>query len=116
MKAGLAAQSPTVARLTSVPTASMQNNQFCASAIAGHIAGGHHESTYDIHVERDGFSPVYFAHETEGTLMTVPLGCAALSSLCVVIMSFVEYPWFAAAGFVVAYSLFWISLSVRPTS
>jgi hypothetical protein len=53
-----------------------------------------------------------FAHETEGTPLTFPLGSAALSSLCVVIMSFVEYPWFAAAGFVAAYSLFWISLSV----
>ena len=58
--------------------------------------------------------PGYFVHEAEGTLMTVPLG-AALSSLCVLIMSFVEYPWFAAAGFVAAYSLFWIGLSVRPT-
>jgi hypothetical protein len=54
------------------------------------------------------FDAGYFAHETEATL--IPLGTAALSSLCVVLMSLVEYPWFAAAGFVVAYGLFWLSL------
>jgi hypothetical protein len=44
--------------------------------------------------------------------MIVPLGSAALSSLCVVLMCFVQYPWLAAAGFVASYSLFWLSLSV----
>jgi hypothetical protein len=48
--------------------------------------------------------------------MIVPLASAALSSLCVVMMTFVEYPWFAASGFVAAYSLFWISLSIRAST
>jgi hypothetical protein len=45
------------------------------------------------------------------TPMTVPIASAALSSRCIVTMAFVEYPWFAVAGFVAAYGLFWISLS-----
>jgi hypothetical protein len=51
-----------------------------------------------------------FSAKTNPTAMTLPLISAALSSLCLVIISFAEYPWFAAAGFVAAYSLFWISL------
>ena len=60
-----------------------------------------------------------FGHETRvqrsplGTPITVPLASAALSSFCVVTMVFNEYPWFAVAGFVAAYTLFWISLSTR---
>ena len=56
-----------------------------------------------------------FGHETRvqrsplGTPITVPLASAALSSFCVVTMVFNEYPWFAVAGFVAAYTLFWIS-------
>jgi hypothetical protein len=45
------------------------------------------------------------------TPMTVPLAGGALSSLCLVTISFVEYPWFIATGFVAAYTLFWVSLS-----
>jgi hypothetical protein len=41
---------------------------------------------------------------TVGTGMAV--GSAALSSLCVVAITFVDYPWFAAAGFVATYMLF----------
>jgi hypothetical protein len=44
------------------------------------------------------------------TAMTLPSISAVLSSLSVVIISFAEYPWFAVAGFVAAYTLFWISL------
>jgi hypothetical protein len=63
-----------------------------------------------------------FGHETRaqrslvkavGTPITVPLASAALSTLCVVTMVSSEYPWFAVAGFVAAYTLFWISLSAR---
>jgi hypothetical protein len=49
--------------------------------------------------------------KANATAMTLPLISAALSSLCLVIISFADYPWFAVAGFVAAYSLFWISLS-----
>jgi hypothetical protein len=60
-----------------------------------------------------------FGHETRaqrspvGKPITVPMASAALSSLCVVTMVFSEYPWFVVAGFVAAYTLFWISLSAR---
>jgi hypothetical protein len=65
------------------------------------------------------FDPRYFGHETAAKrslaktagAMVVPLGSAVLSSLCIVLISLVDYPWFAAAGFVVAYTLFWFSLS-----
>jgi hypothetical protein len=66
------------------------------------------------------FDPRYFRHETSaqkslaktaGTI-AVPLGGAILSSLCIVMMTFVDYPWFAAAGLVATYTLFWFSLSV----
>ena len=50
------------------------------------------------------------------TAMTVPLICAALSLLCLVIITFAEEPWFAMAGFVGGYSLFWISLSHQKMS
>jgi len=66
------------------------------------------------------FDPRYFRHETsaKGSLaktagtMAVPLGGAVLSSLCIVMMTFVDYPWFAAGGLVATYTLFWFSLSV----
>jgi hypothetical protein len=54
-----------------------------------------------------------FSAKTNSTAMTLPLISAALSSLCLGIISFAEYPWFAVAGFVAAYSLFWISLSLQ---
>ena len=70
------------------------------------------------------FGPRYFGRETtaRGPLaktagtMAVPLGTAVLCSLCIVMISFADYPWFAAAGLVVAYTLFWFSLSAaqRP--
>jgi hypothetical protein len=42
----------------------------------------------------------------------IAAGSAALSSLCVVAITFADYPWFAVAGFVATYTLFWLSLSV----
>jgi hypothetical protein len=68
------------------------------------------------------FDSRYFRRETaRGALATtagtlaIPLGTAILSSLCVVLMTFVDYPWFAAAGLVVAYTLFWFSLSAAQS-
>ena len=66
------------------------------------------------------FDPRYFRHETsaQGSLaktagtMAVPLGGATLSSLCIVMITFADYPWFAPAGLVATYTLFWFSLSV----
>jgi hypothetical protein len=66
------------------------------------------------------FDPRYFGFEASAKrslektagMMAVPLGSAVLSSLCIVMISFVEYPWFAAAGLVATYTLFWFSLSV----
>jgi hypothetical protein len=67
----------------------------------------------------------YFGHEAAaerplakaaGEATVVSLGSAALSSLCVVIVAFVDYPWFAAAGFVAAYTLFWFSLAIPQLS
>ena len=49
--------------------------------------------------------------KTAGTV-AIPLGMATLSSLCVVAITFADYPWFAVAGFVATYTLFWLSLSV----
>jgi hypothetical protein len=43
----------------------------------------------------------------------VSLGGAALSSLFVVMVCFSDDPWFAAAGLVAAYVVFWISLPVK---
>jgi hypothetical protein len=59
----------------------------------------------------------YFGHDTTpkrfiAKAVRVPLGSAAVSSLCVVAITFMDYPWFAAAGFVATYTLFWLSLSV----
>ena len=48
--------------------------------------------------------------KTAGTV-AIPLCMATLSSLCVVLMTSLDYPWFAAAGLAVAYALFWFSLS-----
>ena len=45
------------------------------------------------------------------TAMAIPLFSAALSLLCLVTICFIQEPWFAVAGFVAAYSLFWVSLS-----
>jgi hypothetical protein len=55
--------------------------------------------------------PLAFSAKASQTAMTLPLISAALSLLCLVIIFFVEDPWFAVGGFVVAYTLFWISLS-----
>jgi hypothetical protein len=65
------------------------------------------------------FDSRHFGHETaaNGSLaktagtIAIPLGTAALSSLCVLLMTSVDYPWFAAGGLAVAYTLFWFSLS-----
>ena len=57
------------------------------------------------------FNSGYFGRKaTMSTPKTIPLAGAALSSVCIVLMSFVDYPWFGVAGFVGAYTLFWISL------
>jgi hypothetical protein len=70
---------------------------------------------------RAKFDLRYFGHDiaakrsianTVATAVAVPLGSAALSSLCVVAITFADYPWFAVAGFVATYTLFWLSLSV----
>ena len=66
------------------------------------------------------FDPRYVRHETSAQkslgkaagAMVVPLGGAILSSLCILMMTFVDYPWFAAGGLVATYTLFWFSLSV----
>jgi hypothetical protein len=68
------------------------------------------------------FDSRYFGYETVAkrlsaktatTATAIPFVSAAASSLCIAIIPFVDYPWFAAAGLVAAYSLFWISLSVE---
>jgi hypothetical protein len=51
--------------------------------------------------------------KTQVMAIAVPLASAVLSVLCLAIMCFVDDPWFAAAGFVPAYSLFWASLPPR---
>jgi hypothetical protein len=58
----------------------------------------------------EGLAETFLA-KTNEIAITLPSISAALSSLCLGIISFAEYPWFAVAGFVAAYSLFWISLS-----
>jgi hypothetical protein len=45
------------------------------------------------------------------TAMALPLFSAVLSLLCLVTICFIQEPWFAFAGFVAAYSVFWVSLS-----
>jgi hypothetical protein len=60
------------------------------------------------------FNSSYFGSEATSRISipkTIPLVSAALSSVCIVLMSFVDYPWFGATGFVGVYTLFWISLS-----
>ena len=59
------------------------------------------------------FNSGYFGRKATSrmsTPKTIPLSGAALSSVCIMLMSFVDYPWFGVAGFVGAYTLFWISL------
>jgi|HubBroStandDraft_6_1064221.scaffolds.fasta_scaffold1282286_2 hypothetical protein len=65
---------------------------------------------YNADALRDEGLAETFSAKTNLTTMTLPLISAALTSLCLGIISFAEYPWFALAGFVAAYSLFWISL------
>jgi hypothetical protein len=51
--------------------------------------------------------------KTATTATAIPLASAAVSALCIAIIPFVDYPWFAAAGLAASYGLFWISLSVE---
>jgi hypothetical protein len=64
-----------------------------------------------------GFDSGYFGRKVTSRMSlpkTIPLASAALSSVCIVLMSFVDYPWWGAAGFAGAYTLFWISLNPIP--
>jgi hypothetical protein len=67
-----------------------------------------------------GFTTDYFGHEiaamksaaqSDGMLGTFALGNAVLCAICVVLLCFLENPWFAATVFVGTFSLFWINLS-----
>jgi hypothetical protein len=53
---------------------------------------------------------------TVGVANAVSLGGAALSSLFAMVACFSDHPWFAAAGLLAAYAVFWISLPAKQSA